>query len=202
MFGLVYLTSVAGLIATSAVLHQLNLSRSHQPLILPSDETGLPHIQTSNLSPEAPAAAHRLPCCVLANKSLNSRTGSLETGQRHKQNPTSESAQTSLLSSFFSSGDLRNLEMETPQSWSSSIVCPGCLTALSPVQCRLRNTSALPDYDPLNNHLNSPLSPNLFGAAELSLDSSFGLFPPLNLRPCRPDFLLPTNKYQALLMPG
>ncbi|XP_013874024.1 protein CNPPD1 [Austrofundulus limnaeus] len=203
MFGLVYLTSVAGLIATSAVLHQLSLSRSHQSLTLPSDKTGLPHIQTSDPSPEAPAAAHHLHCCVLANKSLNRQTGSLESGQRHKQNPTSESAQTSLLSSLFASGGRRNPEMETPRSWSSSsIVCPDCLAAPSPVQCRHRNASALPGYDPLNSRLNSPLPSNPFGAAELSLDSSFGLFPTINLRPCRPDFLLPTNKYQALLMPG
>ncbi|XP_017289865.1 protein CNPPD1 [Kryptolebias marmoratus] len=207
MLGLVYLTSVAGLIATSAVVHQLSLSKGDQSLLLPSNEIRLPHVQTSNLSPEAPAAAHRIPCCVLANKSVNSQTGSPETGQQHRQNPTPAPAQTSVLSSLLASvvpiHPERNSVMGTPESWSSSsVVCPDCLATLSRFQCRLRNASALPGYGSLNNRLHSPLSSNPFGAAELNLDSSFGLLRPINLRPCRPEFLLPVNKYQALLMPG
>ncbi|KAG7241004.1 hypothetical protein INR49_026034 [Caranx melampygus] len=61
MLSLVYLTSVAGLIATSAVLHQLSLSRSGQSPLAPVTETSPTHLQTPNLNPEAPVAAHHPP---------------------------------------------------------------------------------------------------------------------------------------------
>uniref|UniRef100_A0A1A8CSH0 Protein CNPPD1 n=1 Tax=Nothobranchius kadleci TaxID=1051664 RepID=A0A1A8CSH0_NOTKA len=198
MLGLVYLTSVAGLIATSAVLQQLDLSRGDQSIVLPSEEICFSHIPTSNLSPEAAVAAARRPsCCVLSNKS---QTGSLT--------PAPVSAQTSvffsLLASVVYKRPEQNPKMESTKSWSaSSVVCPGCLGTPPHLQCLLRNTSTLHSNVPFKNHLQLLSLPSgVFGAAELSPNSPFGLFAPLNLHSCCPEFLLPGDKYQALLVPG
>lgn len=210
MLGLVYLTSVAGLIATSAVMHQLSLSRNGQSLLPLPGEVSLAHLQTSSLSPEAPAAAQRLPCCVLANKSVNRQTGAPGVSQDHRQ-PLA-STQTSILclwGSFLASmGHIHpetKSEMETSQPWSAaSFICPGCLATLPPLQCGLRNTSALLIQGPLDNHQHraSWLSSSLLGTAGPSLNSHLGEFPPVQLRPCHLDSLLPVDRVQALIMPG
>ncbi|XP_070813750.1 protein CNPPD1 [Chaetodon trifascialis] len=214
MLGLVYLTSVAGLIATSAVLHQLSLSRSGQTLLPPPPVISPPHLQTSNLNPEAPSATQRLPCCVLANKSLNRHTGAAAVGQDHtqSQSPPPASSKTSLLclwgSLLASMGHIHpesNSEMEAPQTWSpASFFCPGCLASLPPLQCGLRNTSAVSTQGPLGNHQRQApwLASSLLGGAEPSLNSHLGVFPPVQLGPCHPESMLPVDKAQALLMPG
>lgn len=210
MLGLVYLTSVAGLIATSAVIHQLSLSRSGQSLLPLPAEINLGHLQTSSLNPEAPAATQRLPCCVLANKSLSRQIGA--PGISPDQRQPSASTQTSILclwGSFLASmGHIHpetKSETETSPHWSAaSFICPGCLATLPPLQCGLRNTSALLIQGPLDNHQHraSWLSSGLLGAPEPGLNSHLGGFPPVQLRPCHLDALLPVDKAQALLMPG
>ncbi|XP_022063546.1 protein CNPPD1 [Acanthochromis polyacanthus] len=208
MLGLVYLTSVAGLIATSAVLHQLSLSRSGQSLLPLPGEINLGHLQTSHLNPEAPAATQRLPCCVLANKSLSRQVGAPGISQDHRQ--PSASTQTSVLclwGSFLASmGHIHpETKSETSPHWSAaSFICPGCLATLPPLQCGLRNTSALLIEGPLDNqqHRASWLSSSLLGSAEPDLNSHLAGFPPVQLRPCHLDSLLPVDKVQALLMPG
>ncbi|XP_040888414.1 protein CNPPD1 [Toxotes jaculatrix] len=208
MLGLVYLTSVAGLIATSAVLHQLSLSRDGPSPLAPPPESSPTHLQTSNLNPEAPTAAQRLPCCVLANKSLNRHTSAFGIGQHHRQSPPSASTQTSVLclwGSLFASMGHIHPEMEDSQTWSAaSFFCPGCLATLPPLQCGLKNTSALFIHGPPENHQHhaSLLAPSLLGAAEPSLNSPLGVFPPVQLGPCHPESMLPVKKAQALLMPG
>jgi len=212
MLGLVYLTSVAGLIATSAVLQQLSLSRSGQSLLPVPADISPAQLQTSNLNPEAPPAAQRLPCCILANKSLNRQTGALGIGQDQRQNPPSASPQTSILclwgSLLASMGHIHpetKSEMESPQTWSTaSFFCPGCLASLPPLQCRLRNTSTPFAHGPLDNHQRHAAWPasSLFEGADRSLNSRLGVFPPVKLGPCHPESLLPVDKTQALLMPG
>lgn len=212
MFGLVYLTSVAGLIATSAVLHQLSLSRSCQPLLPTPAEITTAQLQTSDLNSEAPTSAQRLPCCVLANKSLNPETGTLGIGQQQAQSPPSASSQTSVLclwgSLLASMGHIHpktNCEMESSQTWSTaSFLCPGCLASLPALQCGLRNTSALFTQGPLNHHQHHApwLTLNLFGGAEPSLNSRLGMIPPVQLGPCHPEPMLPVDKARALIMPG
>ncbi|XP_047210685.1 protein CNPPD1 [Girardinichthys multiradiatus] len=205
MLGLVYLTSVAGLIATSAVVHQLNLSRGDQSLLPPVNEISFTFIQTSSLCP-----AHSLPCFVLTNKSLNSHTGLVEISQHQRQNDSPlVSAKSSvlclwgsLLGSVGRTHPGKKSELETAQSWpSSSFDCSGCFANLPHLQCLLRNTSALLHHNPVGNH---PQSTRLSSmeAAGSSLDSQFGAFPTVDPSPCHPEFLLPANKYQALLMPG
>lgn len=213
MLGLVYLTSVAGLIATSAVLHQLSLSRSGQSLLPVPADISPAQLETSNLNPEAPPAAQRLPCCILANKSLNRQTSALGISQDQRQNPPSASSQTSILclwgSLLASMGHIHpetKSEMEGPQTWSTaSFFCPGCLAFLPPLQCGLRNTSTPFAHGPLDNHQRHAAWPasSLFEGADRSLNSRLGgVFPPVKLGPCHPESLLPVDKTQALLMPG
>nr|XP_046238203.1 protein CNPPD1 [Scatophagus argus] len=206
MLGLVYLTSVAGLIATSAVVHQLSLCRSGQSLLPLPAEISPTHLQTSNLNSDASSVAQRLPCCVLANKSLQTAA----TGAGEHRAPPSASSQTSLLclwgSLLASVGHIHpetNSDMEATQTWSpASFFCPGCLASLPPLQCGLRNTSALFSQGPIHNHHAPWLVSSLFGGVEPSLNSHLGVFPPLQLGPCHPEPALPIEKAQALLMPG
>ncbi|XP_061571883.1 protein CNPPD1 [Cololabis saira] len=213
MLGLVYLTSVAGLIATSAVLHQLSLPRSGQTLFPVSDEISFAHHQTSNLSPEAPAPApaQDLSCCVLTNSSLNGQTDALEVGQHDRPSPLSEYAQTSVLclwSSLLGSighiDQQKNPEKELSHSWSSAyFICPGCLPTLPRLQCGIRNISALLKPGAIENHRQASwLSSDLLGARESSLNSELGVFPRVQLHPCFPECVSSVDKVQALLMPG
>ncbi|XP_014825192.1 PREDICTED: protein CNPPD1 [Poecilia mexicana] len=201
MLGLVYLTGVAGLIASSAVVHQLSLCRGDQSALPSPNEIGL--LPTPSLSPEAAMPAHRPPCCVLTNKSLNGQTASFEISQQHRQNDSpSGSARNSVLCLWGSllayvsrAHPVKNPDAESPRAWpSSSFDCSGCLPNLPHLQCVLRNTSALPHLGPVKPRPQSTwLSSGLMGAAGSSLDSHFGAFPTVDLLPCRPE---------ALLMPG
>lgn len=206
MLGLVYLTSVAGLIATSAVLHQLSLSRSGQSLLAPPAELSPTHLQTPDMIPDAPAVSQHLPCCVLANKSLNHQTSALGLDQHHRQNPPSASSQTSILCLWGSLlASVGHIHPQTSQAWSAaSFLCPGCLATLPPLQCGLRNTSSLFTHVPLDdNHRNAPcLTSKLFGSPDSSQNSRLGAFPPVPLGRCHPGSILPVDKAHALLMSG
>lgn len=205
MLGLVYLTGVAGLIATSAVLHQLSLSRSgHTPLPPPAD-IRTTHFQPSGPNAEVLSAAQRLPCCILANKSLNCRSRPLITDQQHVQSPPPASSLTSLLctwgSLLSSMGHVQpetDSDTEATQTRSpASYLCPGCLALLPSLQCKHRNTSALPPHGPFDSQQSHApwMASNLLGGAEPSVNSHPWLFPPVQLGPCHPDS-------QALVMPG
>ncbi|XP_037330943.1 protein CNPPD1 [Pungitius pungitius] len=203
MLGLVYLTSVAGLIATSAVLHQFSLSKSGRSLLPPPAEIN-PDLQTADPNIEAPSAAPSLPCCILANKSVSRPPSALRIGQDRVQSPPSASSETSLLclwgSLLASMGHIHpetDSGIETPRAWSPvSFFCPGCLASLPPLQCGLRNASE-------NHQRCAPwLASDLLGGAEPSLNSRLGVFPPVQLGPSHPKSILPVDKAQALLMPG
>lgn len=210
MLGLVYLTSVAGLIATSAVLHQLSQSRCGHTLPPPLAHVSTAHLRTSDLNSEAPPAAQNLHCCILANKSLNCHTKSLKVNQSHRS--PSAVSQTSLLclwgSLLSSMGHIHpetDSDMEAAHAWSPvSFLCPGCLALLPSLQCRPRNTSALVAHAPFDNHQHRAprLAPGLHGGVEPSLNSRLRVFAPVQMGPCRPDSLLHMDKAQALLMPG
>ncbi|KAK2856836.1 hypothetical protein Q5P01_005571 [Channa striata] len=213
MLGLVYLTSVAGLIATSAVLHQLSLSKSGESLHTLPIELSSAQIQTTNINPDALAAARQLPCCVLANKSLNRQNCALEISRNHGQSLPSAPSQTSVLclwgSLLASMGHIHpetQSEMEASQTWSAvSFFCPGCLATLPPLQCGHRNTSSLIHSGPdrTNQHHHAQwLTPNLIGVLDSSQNSGLGLLPSAQLEPCHPESVLPLDKAQALLMSG
>lgn len=208
MLGLVYLTSVAGLIATSAVMQQLTLSRYGQTPLQPTTDISLAHHQNFNLKADAPSEAQHLPCCVPVNNSLNHPSTS--PGINHAQSPPSASSQTSLLcvwgSLLASMGHIHpetNSEMEA--TWSpTSLFCPGCLASLPLLHCGLRNNSALTTHGPVDNQqCHRPwLASSFLGGIEPGLNFHLPVLPPVHPGPCHPHSLLAINKAQALLMPG
>lgn len=100
MLGLVYLTGVAGLMASSAVVHQLSLSRSGHSLL------------TADLHP---AAGPRLPCCVPTNKSED----------RRPRRPTPPPSPLCLWSPLLAS--VGHIHPENEPWPAASVICPGCL---------------------------------------------------------------------------
>lgn len=147
MLGLFYLTSVAGLIATSAVLQQLSLSSYGRSELLPPADINLAHPQNGNLSPEASSAAQHLPCCIMKNKSLNCQTRSPATAR--VQTPTWASSHPSyscvwgsLLASLGHVYRESNSNMEV-RGAPTSKSCPDCLKPFRPRHCGLGNNSAL-----------------------------------------------------------
>lgn len=147
MLGLFYLTSVAGLIATSAVLQQLSLSSHGQSELLPPADINLARPQNVNFSPEASSAAQHLPCCMMKNKSLNCQARS--PGTARVQTPTWASSHTSyscvwgsLLASLGRVYRESNSNMEV-RGAPTSESCPDCLKSLPPRHCGLGNNSAL-----------------------------------------------------------
>lgn len=147
MLGLFYLTSVAGLIATSAVLQQLSLPSHGQSELLPPADIRLGHPQSGNLSPEASSAAQHLPCCVMKNKSVNCQARS--PGTARVQTPTWASSHTSyscvwgsLLASLGHAYRESNSNMEIIGAPTLKS-CPDCLKSPPPRHCGLGNNSAL-----------------------------------------------------------
>lgn len=198
MLGLFYLTSVAGIIATCAVLQQLSLSRYSQTELSPPADINLAHLQTANLSPEALSAAPHHPCCIMKNESLNCQIGS--PGTDHVQNPTSVSSHTSYLcvwgSLLASLGHMHpetNSKMEVIGATTSKY-CSGCLKFLPPLHCGFGNNSALPVEGSTGNHQRHAL--------EIGLNSGLHTFPPVHLAACRPKYLLAVDKTHTLLLPG
>lgn len=198
MLGLFYLTSVAGLIATCAVLQQLSLSRYGQTELPPPADINPAHLDSANLSPEASSAAQRLPCCIMKNKSLNCQISS--PGTVRFQNPTWASSHTSysciwgsLLASLGHIHRESNSKMEVRRAPTSKY-CPGCLKSLPPLHCGLGNNSALP--------LQGSMSYYQRHALEIGLNSGLHVFPPVCSGACSPNYLLAINKSPALLLPG
>lgn len=200
MLGLVYLTGVAGLIATSAVLHQMSESRCGPPLTPPLINVGhthrLPVAANSQLNSEALTSASDLHLCVLTNESLSCWTDSVDADQS-RCSPSLVS-QTSLLCLW--SSLLASMGGARPQAASERTRSPASyLASLPSLQCKNRNATT-----PVRpSHLAPPLpTPSLYGGVEQSLNSCQHVFSPLRLGPCRPESLLHMDNGQALLMPG
>ncbi|XP_019734070.1 protein CNPPD1 [Hippocampus comes] len=191
MLGFLYLTSVAGLIASSTVLHQLSLCPSGQTLMTPPGEV------TSTLpNPDAPAQPQPLPCNTLSNESLNRHTNALGAASLHT---TPQASVLCLWGSLLTSVGSVQLEtpLESPETWcTSSTFCPGCRRNLSTSESMLSNTSTI------FTSLTSWLASILIGGAEASQNSHHEVFSLGQLRPCHPKFLLPEDKTQALLLTG
>nr|XP_046179142.1 protein CNPPD1-like [Oncorhynchus gorbuscha] len=213
MLGLVYLTSVAGLIATS-------LPRSNQPLSPVSQV----HLPSSSLSPppplgllpvpESPSPASDLPrCCVLGNDSHKRRPGTLHTHDNHGSPTTSQTSILCLWGSLLTSlshTDPHPQPDTEPALSASSLHYPGCpVTVGSPppgsIQCSPSNTSA-PLLEPgTPGHPAAPWlapAPLLYGAIPMLLDSRLTGMATLRVGPCCPQFMLPIEKAQSLLMPS
>uniref|UniRef100_A0A3Q2Y4X0 Protein CNPPD1 n=1 Tax=Hippocampus comes TaxID=109280 RepID=A0A3Q2Y4X0_HIPCM len=182
---------VAGLIASSTVLHQLSLCPSGQTLMTPPGEV------TSTLpNPDAPAQPQPLPCNTLSNESLNRHTNALGAASLHT---TPQASVLCLWGSLLTSVGSVQLEtpLESPETWcTSSTFCPGCRRNLSTSESMLSNTSTI------FTSLTSWLASILIGGAEASQNSHHEVFSLGQLRPCHPKFLLPEDKTQALLLTG
>ncbi|XP_061152859.1 protein CNPPD1 [Syngnathus typhle] len=182
MLGFLYLTSVAGLIATSTVLHQLSLC--------PSGRTPLPGQVAPALSgPDPPAHSQPLPCCTLSNESLNSHTHAVGAASRHA---TSQPSILCLWGSLLSS--VGSIQLQTQlETRRTSIFCRG---TFSPSECTLSNTSTV-----FSGRASRSASV-LIGGAEASPIPHLKAFPLGPSAACHPKLMLPGDKTQALLMAG
>ncbi|XP_033834663.1 protein CNPPD1 [Periophthalmus magnuspinnatus] len=177
LISLVYLTTVAGLFASSAVLHALSL---HQDLsLLPASLAPLSpshnlHIPAVHLTVPSPGH-HR--CCVLANK-----TPPLTPPQSPPSDP-------SPLLCFWGSllASMGHFHLDQDTSW--SYFCPGCLARSQKFQCGLKNSSF---SDPGGlKYSEKGLESTVLGKVDPPL-------PEVKFGCCHPDAIL--NK--ALLVPG
>ncbi|XP_072306217.1 protein CNPPD1 [Eucyclogobius newberryi] len=178
LIGLVYLTAVAGLIASSAVLHTLSLQRDLALLLAPlaplnpSHNLHIPMVQLA-----LPLSGHS--CCVLANNSL----------ERPETAPQTTSQEPSSLVCLWGSilSSMGHFHPEPDKSW--FYFCPGCLAKFPKFQCGLKNSS-FSDLGGLQS------SENAFGSDVLGRVDP--LLPEVKFGCCHPDAIL--NK--ALLIPG
>lgn len=200
MLGLLYLTSVAGLIAASAVLHQLSLpnaSRSPFGPVSPMDSALLqPSERISSLQSHGHAVALHPRCCILGNESQNPRAPVVPDFHHH-HDPTSPSSysQNSALSLFGSLFSVLASSDPLPDC-TEPFLCHGHLDIFSLCQCGARNVSG-------NYHR----SWYTWLALPWPSPASFseGPFIPvatLQRHPRCPETALPFGKPPALLVPG
>ncbi|XP_051982912.1 protein CNPPD1 [Xyrauchen texanus] len=137
MLGLLYLTSIAGLIASSVVIHQLgrfpNTSRTYLgPMEHKSIQTPalLP-----NLQPEAPSPTSNLRCCILTNDSLKPRTTVTPEHQDSTYGTTVLCLWGSILSALSYSNP--SLDIQLQDCFDSEVFCQGQMR----IQSIGRNTS-------------------------------------------------------------
>ncbi|XP_062303276.1 protein CNPPD1 [Osmerus eperlanus] len=204
MLGLVYLTSVASLIATSAVLQQLSIPRNHQSLAPVSPvhfQTPIPPpaVSLDTPAPPVPPASNRR-YCGPGNDSQNRQPASLN-DQNHSKPPS-----TSVLclwgSLLTSLGNIHpRPQPDTTLTWaSSSLHCLSCMGRHLDLVCGLRNTSDL--LAPHTGLSVAWLAPSLFSVAVPGLDPLHGDIGPLQLGHRCPQSMLPLDKAQALIMPS
>ncbi|XP_061916253.1 protein CNPPD1 [Entelurus aequoreus] len=189
MLGFLYLTSVAGLIASSTVLHQLSLFPSGHTLLPRPTNVSPAHFRTT----EAPATLHHLPCCTPTNESLNGHTKVLGVTRPHSPDSVQATSKTSIVylwSSLLTSVGSTCPEIESDST--ASTFCRGCHSSLPQPECLLRNGSTV-----FTHHASWLTSIFLEGA-----NSNLAMFPPVQLELCHPQLLLLVDKTQALLMPG
>uniref|UniRef100_A0AAY5KYD1 Protein CNPPD1 n=2 Tax=Esox lucius TaxID=8010 RepID=A0AAY5KYD1_ESOLU len=217
VLGLMYLTSVAGLIATSAVIQQLHSPRSSQPLAPVSPV----HLPGSSLStpppgpaPETLSQAQSLPRrCVLVNDSHNRRLGTLHPNDDHNPGTPTLSPNSvmclwgSLLTSLGHTEP--HLQPDAKQASSATFLfSPGCqgtprVTPPGSVLCGTRNTSsALHEPGRLVPPASWMVPAPLYGAAPILLDTHLTGMSPLHVGTCCPQFVLPIENAKSLMMPS
>lgn len=199
MLGLLYLTSVAGVIASSTMIHLLARLPSTSRTQLGSMEPT--PIETPallpNLSPDTPNLTSDLRCCTLTNDSFNPHA--FVTGHPGSASFNGNSV-LCLWSSIFSTLAYPNPSSHNQQQdcLDSKEFCQG----FTPLQCCGRNNTTT-DSSPWYNLLTAPW----FGFAPVSDDRVFpdphlSSTPPFQRHPCCPETTLPFGKSQSLLMPG
>ncbi|XP_039504296.1 protein CNPPD1 [Pimephales promelas] len=205
MLGLLYLTSVAGLIASSAVIHQLSrLPNTSHTYLDPIKHTS---IQTPAVLPELmldmPWPTSDLSCCVLTNDSMKPRP----TVVPEQQVPTSSSYQDMVLclwGSILSTLSYSNPSLDIqPQNdcLVSEVICHGH-TGGFPQFAKARNgstTHSSPWYARLSAHW---LGLGQFSIGLMFPDPHVSSMSPFQRHPCCPEATLPFGKLPSLLMPG
>ncbi|XP_016094840.1 protein CNPPD1-like [Sinocyclocheilus grahami] len=203
IFGLLYLTSVAGLIASSAVIiHQLGrLPNTSRTYLDPMKHTS---IQTPALLPEllpdTPRPTSNLHCCVLTNDSLKPRP----TAVPDQPGSTSSSYQNMvpcLWGSIISALSYSNpsSDIQPQDCLVSEVICYSHMSGFP--ECAIaRNGSA-----PLSSPWYARLTALWLGFAPFSeslifSDPHLSSMPPFQR--CCPETTLPFGKSPSLLMPG
>lgn len=196
MLGLLYLTSVAGLIASSAMIHLLNrlpsISRTYYGPMEPTS------IETPALLPDTPSLTSDLRCFTLTNDSFNPHAS--VTSEHPGSTSFNPNTVLCLWSSILSALAYPNPSSDNQQQdcFDSKVFCQG----FTPLQCCRCNNSTT-DSSPWYNLLTAPW----FGFAPVSDDPVFpdphlSSVPTFQRHPCCPETTLPFGKSQSLLMPG
>ncbi|XP_043096541.1 protein CNPPD1 [Puntigrus tetrazona] len=191
ILGLLYLTSVAGLIASSTVIHQLgrlpNTSRTH------SDPMKHASIESpALLLPPRPTSS--LHCCVLTNDS----------SRPDQRGSTSSSYQDMVLCLWGSvvsalSYSQASSDIQPQDCLASEVICRGHMDGVP--QCAIARNDSAPLSSPWRARLAAlwlEFAP--FGESLIYSDPHFSSMPPL--RRCCPETTLPLGKSPSLLMPG
>lgn len=198
MLGLLYLTSVAGLIASSTVIHQLGrLPNSSRTYFEPVKQTS---IQTPALLPEllpdSPRQTSNLHCCILTNESLKPRPTTA--GPDQHCSTSSSNMVLCLWGSILSTVSYSDptLDIQPQDCLASEVICHEHQYAMA------QNASATlsaPWYARLSA-LWLGLAP--FSTGPMFPDAHLSSLPPFERRPCCPQTPLPFGKSPSLLMPG
>ncbi|XP_015215088.2 protein CNPPD1 [Lepisosteus oculatus] len=195
MLGLVYLASVAGLIASSAVLQQLTGSHT---LPVPDGGAFRPRGERPGLEqPQPPASALRCCCCVLGND-----------GQDGHQGVTATATTTLCFwGSFLASLSYSSDPQPVPDNTTPGLHCSGCLGVPSGsrlmLQCGTPNTtgsSFSPPHSLLGRTSQTAFSVSDRGLFRRVLDPLFSLS--LSIPRCFPETVIPLGKAQTFLLPS
>ncbi|XP_052447574.1 protein CNPPD1-like [Carassius gibelio] len=202
MLGLLYLTSVAGFIASSAVIHKLSCipntshtyldpmkhTSTHKPALLPE------------LLPDTQHPTSNLHCCSLTNNNLKPLPSVVLSEQ---QSSTSSSCQNMVLcfwGSIISTLSYSNSSLDIqPQDCLVSEVISHCHTGGFPHCAIARNGSALLT-SPWYARLTALLAP--FSEDLIFPDPHLSSMPPFQRHSCCQETTLPFGKSPSLLMPG
>uniref|UniRef100_A0A8C9U4C5 Protein CNPPD1 n=2 Tax=Scleropages formosus TaxID=113540 RepID=A0A8C9U4C5_SCLFO len=190
MLGLVYLTSVAGLIASSAVLQHVVCPKARGPFCAVSLQSSTDPV---GLLQEPITSASSLPTCILGNNSQKRCTTSIAA----LSSPTSPLCfWDSLLASLTYSEPVQDRDSST-----STLVCSHCLGPLSPLQCRALNGSV--SYATKSPPFVAQTLTSYLHTTELKIHNPFlSTSFPFGVQPCCLESMVPYGKLQALLMPS
>ncbi|XP_026060575.1 protein CNPPD1 [Carassius auratus] len=202
ILGLLYLTSVAGLIASSAVIHQLGRLHSTSPTYLdPMKHTS---IHTPALLPEllldTPRPTSNLHCCVLSNDTLKLRP----TAVPDQQGSTYSSYQNMVLCLWGSiisalSYTDPSSDIQPQDCLVSEVICHRHMGTCP--QCAIACNGSAPLSSPWYDRLTALwLGFAPFSESLIFSDPHLGSMPPFQR--CCPETTLPFGKSPSLLMPG
>ncbi|KAJ8255192.1 hypothetical protein GJAV_G00202060 [Gymnothorax javanicus] len=194
MLGLVYLTSVAGLIASSAVLHQLCHPNSHGSVCTVNFQTSgdPPGLPLGNIGPPSGRS-----CCILGNESQGRRIGTAPSSAG--RSPSSTSALclwSSLLASLSYSNPETAREHSTAAPFDSGYIQP-----FSSIRCGIANTSTTPTLVSAKPSVPN-LPESLHVLQPIIQDPHLSPNIPVNMWPCCSETLVPLGKAQSFLIPS